>query len=53
MGTGTNAVMLYLNSNGRWQYLNGQAASSATLRPLEGYYYLHRGTGFVWQAEER
>ena len=42
----------YLNTDGRWYQpgVNGPA-SNTTLRAFEGYYYLHRGTGFVWAVK--
>jgi hypothetical protein len=52
LGSGTNSGLLYLQTDGRWRWVNGTPAPSATLRALEAYYYLHRGTGFVWRAEE-
>jgi hypothetical protein len=53
VGQGANMEFLFLNTDGRW-YRPGATspATDATLQAGEGYYYYHRGTGFVWRAEQ-
>ena len=42
----------YLNTNGRWAVRGGRALVDVKLEAGKGYYYLHRGTGFTWRAQE-
>ena len=52
VGSGATAAYYFLNTDGRW-YQPGVnvPATNATLRAFEGYYYMHRGTGFVWSVK--
>jgi hypothetical protein len=52
IGTGTGTVYYFLNTDGRWYHPDNTPAPDAKLRAFEGYYYFHRGTGFVWRVKE-
>ena len=53
VGDGTALRFYYMHTSGRWCAV-GQTTPAASLNfhVGEAYYYLHRGTGFVWMARE-
>jgi hypothetical protein len=44
--------LLWLHADGRWRKANGSSAADMQLETMNGYYYLHRGSGFTWTAVE-
>jgi hypothetical protein len=40
--------LLWLNADGRWRKSDGSSAADMQLETMNGYYYLHRGSGFTW-----
>jgi hypothetical protein len=44
--------LLWLHADGRWRKANGTSAADMQLEAMNGYYYLHRGSGFSWTPEE-
>ena len=53
VGEGTNAVSLFLNTDGYW-YRSGATAPAwdVTLRAGDACYYYHSGDGFTWTIAE-
>jgi PKD repeat protein len=44
--------LLWLHADGRWRKSNGSSAADMQLEAMNGYYYLHRSSGFTWTPEE-
>ena len=51
VGNGVAQQVLWLKSDGRWYLLDGSSAAAIKLEAGEGYYYLHRGSGFTWTVQ--
>ena len=48
----TDTELLWLHTDGRWRKADGSSASAIRLQAGDAYYYLHRGGGFTWTAQE-
>lgn len=52
LDNGATSEFLFIREDGRWYRFGESApAADATLEPGKGYYYYHRGAGYVWRPE--